>query len=176
VRQEITDADFWDQLTDFRTSAWRFEQQPAYAVDYEGGQFAAFLAGHPVPLPDNPELADWLANIRRHTGAGRSVGRVRVVDNPITDYQRWLRWSDWWNQQAGEVIQYLPRALAFRGGLLPAAQGPDWWLLDDQRLMLMHIDGDGERTKVELLEDEPLVQQAREWRAVAIALARTVES
>jgi len=176
MRKEIDDAEFWNQLANFHTSAWRLEQQPSYVVDYEDGQFAAFLSGHPQPLTENPELADWLDSIRRHTSAGRAVGRVRVVDNPITDYQRWLRWGDWWNLQAGEVIQYLPRALAFRGGLFPDAQGPDWWLLDDERLMLMHFNAAGERTLVELLVDDPLVQQAREWRAAATALARVAES
>jgi hypothetical protein len=176
MRTEIDDAEFWGQLRGFRRSAWRFEQQPAYAVDYEDGQFAEFLKGRPVPLPESPDLADWLERVRDHTSHGRRMGRVRIVDNPITDYQRWLRWGDWWNVAAGETIQYLPRALARRGGLLPDAEGPDWWLLDDERLLLTYYDDQYQRTRVELAEDDPVVQQAREWRAVAVALAKTAES
>lgn len=176
MRREITDAEFWNQLRTFQVSAWRLELQPAYDVDYEEGQFAAFLTGRPQPPTDNPELSDWMRRVQEHTSQGRTMGRVRIVDNPITDYQRWLRWMDWWNIQAGETVRYLPRALAYRGGLLPAAEGPDWWLLDDARLVLSYYDDRYRRTRVELVEDDPQVQQMREWRAVAVALAKSAES
>lgn len=176
MREEIDDAEFWRQLDAFDSTAFRFEQQPAYEVDYEHGVFASFVNGRPVPPTESPELADWMKLVSRHISQGRSVSRVRVVDNPITDYQRWLRWCDWWNLEAGERISYLPRALAFRGGLFPEAKGPDWWLFDNERLMLTYYDDQHRRTGVELVTDDPLVQQAREWRAVALALAATVES
>lgn len=176
MREQVDDTEFWRQLRNFTRSAWRLELQPAYQVDYEDHQFAAFRSGRPVPPTDSPDLADWFRRAAEHVAAGRTMGRVRVVDHPATDYQRWLRWVDWWNIQAGETIQYLPRALAYRGGLLPAADGADWWLLDDVRLVVTYYDSVGRRTGVELVQDDPMVQQAREWRAVAIALARSVES
>lgn len=176
MRREIDDAEFWRQLDDFQVSAWRLEQQPAYEVDYEEGVFASFLTGRPVPPTDSPELADWMSLVKHHTSRGRSIGRVRIVDNPITDYQRWLRWMDSWNLEAGEEIRYLPRALAYRAELLPGVEGPDWWLLDDVRLILTFYDEACRRTRVEIVENDPLVQQAREWRAVAIALAKVAES
>ncbi|GAA0529062.1 hypothetical protein GCM10010172_07120 [Paractinoplanes ferrugineus] len=176
MRTEIDDAEFWRQLDTFQQSAFRLEQQPAYEVDYEDEVYASFLRGRPVPPTDSPALADWMKLVARHTGHGRTMSRVRIVDDPITDYQRWLRWGDWWNVEAGEVIRYLPRALAIRGGLFPPAEGPDWWLFDDRRLMLTCYDSEHRRTGIELVEDDPLVQRAREWRAVAIALARTAES
>jgi hypothetical protein len=176
MREEIDDAEFWRQLDTFKRSAWRLEQQPAYEVDYEHGVFASFLNGHPEPPIESPELADWMRLVRHHVSQGRTIGRVRVVDNPLTDYQRWLRWCDWWNLEAGESIHYLPRALAHRGGLFPAAEGADWWLFDDELLMLTYYDDEHRRTGIELVRDDPQVQKAREWRAVALALARTAES
>jgi hypothetical protein len=176
MREEIDDAEFWRQLDAFEVSAWRLEQQPAYEVDYEHGVFASFLAGRPVPPTESPELNDWMTLVRRHAEHGRPIGRVRVIDNPLTDYQRWLRWCDWWNTEAGETVRYLPRALALRGGLFPDAEGPDYWLFDNRRLMLTFYDDRRQRTRIELVEDDPQVQKAIEWRAVAIALAKTAES
>lgn len=176
MRRTLTDGspgtEYWDELASFRSSAWRFEQQPAYYVGYEREQFDKFLAGHPDPPDENDDLRDWFNQTRQHVGAGRTVGRVRIVDEPITDYQRWMHWMDRWNREAGETIQYLSRRAATEAGILPAAGNTDWWLLDDHRLVLMHFDDEYRRIKAELLVDEPEVVQARRWRELAIAAAR----
>lgn len=176
MRREITDGgpetEFWQELAGFKRSAWRWEQQPAYWIGYELAQFDAFLAGHPQPADENPDLRDWFAQVRRQThDEAKTVGRVRVVNDSITDYQRWMRWMDRWNRSAGETIQYLSRSGAEAAGLIPATGGTDWWLFDDERLMLMHFDDEYRRVKVEILVDEPEVEQARRWRALAIATA-----
>lgn len=172
MRKVIEDAEFWRELANFKQSAWRFEQQPAYAVGYERGQFDAFLAGRPQPPTDNPELRDWMESMARHTREGRTIGRVRIVDEPMTDYQRWLRWVDRWNLEAGETIDYLSRRRALEVGLLPHVGPEDWWFLDDTRLMLMHFNAEGAREKVELIVGEPQVARALEWREFAIRAAR----
>lgn len=175
MRRVLTDGspgtEYWEELTAFRRSAWRFEQQPAYYVGYEREQFDKFLAGRPDPADENDDLRDWFAQVRRQTTEGKTVGRVRIIDEPPTDYQRWMLWMDRWNREAGETIQYLSRAAARREGILPAAGDTDWWLFDDSRLVLMHFDDEYRRVKAELLVDEPEVQQALLWRALAIAAA-----
>lgn len=172
MRKVIDDAEFWRQLAGFKRSAWRFEQQPSYDIGYEQDQFAAFLAGRPVPPTDNPELRAWMKQIADQVTAGKTVGRVRIVDDPLTDYQRWLRWMDRWNIEAGETIDYLSRRRAHDVGLLPAAGRADWWFLDDERLMLMHFNERGVRFKVELVDDPLAVAGARKWRDLAILAAR----
>lgn len=176
MRRALTDGgpgtDFWQAFLEFKRSAWRFEQQPAYFIGYEHKQFDDFLAGHPKPPTENPDLGDWMKQVARQAAEGKTVGRVRILDEPPTDYQRWMLWMDRWNREAGETIQYLSRSGARRSGLLPAASGPDWWLFDDERLVLMHFDVEYRRIKVELLVDEPEVVQARRWRELAITAAR----
>lgn len=172
MRRVISDQQFWRLLAGFERSAWRFEQQPSYAVGYEQDQFDLFLAGAPEPPTENRELGAWMAQVKQQTGSGRTVGRVRIVDDPITDYQRWMQWMDRWNREAGETIDYLPRARARQAGIVPAAGDSDWWLFDDTVLMLMHFNTDGERTHVELVVEELEVFGARSVRDAAIAAAR----
>lgn len=172
MRKAITDEEFWRQLAEFKRSAWRFEQQQSYNVDYEDRQFAHFLAGHPLPPTENKELGEWMVQVKRQTAEGKTVGRVRIVDEPLTDYQRWMQWMDHWNREAGETIDYLSRSRAHEVGLLPAAGEQDWWLFDDERLMLMFFDPAGVRIRVELVEDELEVVGARSIRDAAIRAAR----
>lgn len=172
MRKTIPDEEFWRQLASFKHSAWRFEQQRAYDVGYEQEQFDLFLAGRPEPPTENPELGAWMTQVAEQTRSGKRVGRVRIVDDPITDYQRWMQWMDRWNREAGEDILYLPRNAADAVGLWPTATGADWWFFDDRALMLMHFDLRGVRTSVELLKDEPEVDDARLIRALAIRAAR----
>jgi hypothetical protein len=176
MRRTLTDGgpgtEFWEVFEGFTRSAWRFEQQRAYFIGYEHQQFDDFLAGHPQPPTDNPDLGAWMRQVAQQTSEGKTVGRVRIVDEPITDYQRWMRWMDRWNREAGETIDYLTRRRAHEVGLLPAAGEQDWWLLDDERLVLMFFDDKGFRVRVELLVDEPEVAEARRFRDLAIRAAR----
>lgn len=175
MRRTLTDGDptteFWQELANFRRSAWRFEQQEKYFIGYEHQQFDDFLAGTPQIPTENPELGSWMKQVARQVSAGKVVGRVRIVDEPLTDYQRWMRWMDRWNREAGETIDYLTRPQARAAGILPAAGEQDWWLFDDERLMVMSFDERGFRNKVELVVDEPEVARAREFRTLAIRAA-----
>jgi hypothetical protein len=99
---------------------------------------------------------------------GRRLERVRVHDNPPTDYQRWERWAGRWNIEAGELIRYMERATAHDVGLLPAAGDTDWWLLDDSNVILMRFDKAGNRIHTELTDDPRIVAQASKWWDLAV--------
>lgn len=101
--------------------------------------------------------------------------RVRVHEEPPNDYQQWERWIDPWNIAAGERIDYLTRQQARTIGLLPDAGNLDWWLLDDNRLIVMHFDAEHRRVLNELVTDPARVRQARMWRDLAIRHARPRE-
>lgn len=172
MRTEIDLQGYRQALATYRRSAWRFEQQASYWLGYERAQFERFLAGDPESPADNPDLKSWFDRVRRWVAQGRTIGRVRVVDDPPTDYQRWMMWMDRWNRDAGETIQYLTRAAAREAAVLPQAGTEDWWLFDDERLVLTFFDAQGRPVRYELVEDEPaVIEQAIRWRAWAVAAA-----
>ncbi|GAB1639600.1 DUF6879 family protein [Krasilnikovia sp. MM14-A1259] len=175
----LTDAgpetEFWQQLRDYDHSAWRFEQQRQYDIGYEETQLRAFLDGHPESPMENPELGAWMRQVAAQTRAGKTIGRVRIVDTPITDYQRWMAWMDRWNTEAGEQIDYLLRSMLNQ--LPPAPFGDtDWWLLDEgtsqARVMIMHFDECGYRRLVELETDPAALSAASEFRRRVVSLSR----
>lgn len=172
MRKVPTDEEFWQHLASFKQSAFRFEQQPAYDVGVERDMFDEFLAGHPKPPTENPDLWAWMTQVAQLTAEGKTMSRVRIADEPPTDYQRWSRYMDRWNREAGETIDYLSRRHAHEVGLLQSAGSADWWLFDDQTLMLMFFDEQGVRQRLEMSTDEVDLEQAQRWRDLAIRAAR----
>jgi hypothetical protein len=175
----LTDAgpetEFWQQLRYYNSSAWRFEQQRQYDIGYEEAQLQAFLDGHPESPLENPELGAWMHQVAAQRAAGKVIGRVRIVDSPITDYQRWMAWMDRWNIEAGEQIDYLTRTALAQ--LPPSPLGDaDWWLFDeatpDARVMIMHFTETGYRHLVELETDPAAVAAAADFRRRVIDLAQ----
>jgi hypothetical protein len=127
-----------------------------------------FLAGDPVDPDDVPEFVAWADQIRELTANGRRVERVRVHDDPPTPYQRWERWAARQTVAAGEVIRYMRRERAYEVGLLPAAGPDDWWLLDDERLVVMRFDQAGRLATSRLVDEAERVERARAWRDHAV--------
>lgn len=169
--------EFAAQLRDFCYTAFRLELQRQYREQGEPEAVEKFLSGRPEPAPANPGLRAWYAQVAQQTSEGRRVERVRVHDVPPTDYQRWERWIDTWNVEAGETIHYVPRDRAHQIGLLPGAGGlmpatedraVDWWLLDSNRLVIMRFDEVGNRTHNELVADPAIVVKACAWRDLAV--------
>src|ERR1035441_6565819 len=74
-----------DLLRSFRRSAFRFETRSTYALSYEQADFDRFLAGSPVPPPELDWWRPWLEEISRLTAEGKTVSRVRVLDEPPSD-------------------------------------------------------------------------------------------
>ncbi|HEV2377356.1 MAG TPA: hypothetical protein VGS19_34980, partial [Streptosporangiaceae bacterium] len=152
----------------FQHTAFRLELQDAYVEPCEQALLAAFLAGHPFPAADVPEMQAWYDQVATQAREGKRVERVRVHREPPTGYQRFERSLDKLNLAAGESISYLTRQQAYAIGLLPAAGGRDWWLLDSSWLLLMSFDEDGQRIRNELTSDPAVVVQACAWRDLAL--------
>jgi hypothetical protein len=169
----MTQEEFYRELYGIRRIAFRWEAQPAYALGYEAEAFARFLAGSPVPPPELEWWRPWLDRIARMTAEGRQFSRVRVVDEPTTNYQRWMIWTGQWNAEAGEQISYLPRSMA-RQLAIPMAS--DWWLLDDERLIIMRYTQSGEIAGKELITDTDVIAQHQEWRDLAVLNATSAEA
>jgi hypothetical protein len=112
---------------------------------------------------------EWLDYIRGLTAAGRRMERVRVQAEPLTGYHQYARWVGRWNAEAGEIIHYVTRDQAQESGLLPAAGPDDWWLLDDERLIVMEFDDKGVMTARRLVTDDDALVRARALWARALA-------
>ncbi len=163
--ERLTADDFNHLFRYFTDTAFRLEVQPVYTVTDEAESFREFLAGEPRPVTEFPFYAAWLDKIRAATSAGKRVERVRVLEEPPTDYQRWEMWSGQYNIAAGESIRYIPRSRALAVGL-PVTD--DWWLFDSQRLAVMRFSETNEPLGGEIITDPELVAQHCGWWELAV--------
>lgn len=161
-----------DLLQSFRHSAFRLETRSTYALTYERADFERFLAGEPTAPPQLDWWRPWLEEIARLTANGKTVGRVRVLDEPPSDYQRWETWAARWHAEAGERIGYMPRSLAER---LAVPLLHDWWLLDDERVIAMWFTATGEISGRELITEPGAVARFCAWRDLAVQNATSAE-
>jgi hypothetical protein len=116
--------------------AFHLEQQDTYNVAAEDEPFGRWLRGEP---DDYAWHQDWLSFLREATAAGVEVQRVRLVSIPHTDYTRWGLAMAPINAEAGEDMRYLPRNQA-EDIDFPAE---DYWLMDDDQLVLSIFSEDG---------------------------------
>jgi hypothetical protein len=116
--------------------AFHLEQRDTYNVAAEDEPFGRWLRGEP---DDYAWHQDWLSFLRQATASGVQVQRVRLVSLPYTDYTRWGLHISRLNVEAGEDMRYLPRDLT-KDIDLPAE---DYWLLDDDTLILSVFSADG---------------------------------
>ncbi|WP_418957241.1 DUF6879 family protein [Streptomyces tritici] len=151
-------------FAEFQHTAFRLETRRGYATDRAGARYRAFMRGiDPAPEPEHP----WNVNVREKAAQGARFSRVRIVDEPPTDGQRFLMATAAGNIEAGEDIRVLPRAEAERLGL------PDWdfWLFDSRTLVRMHIDATDTTIGVEVVNDPDEVLAACRARDAARAAA-----
>ncbi|MGW8988314.1 DUF6879 family protein [Streptomyces zhihengii] len=112
--------------TGFEHTAWRLETRRSYAADEATGEYQDFLRGVTPPRDDGP----WFRLMRERTAAGARIERVRLVDDPPSDGQRYLLATTPDNLAAGEDIRFLTRARAAELAL----PGEDFWLFDSRVL------------------------------------------
>lgn len=143
--QFIDDATFGDYFRAFQHTAWRLETRRGYASDRAGEKYARFQRGEILGI----EPSAWADNVRAQTAQGKRIERVRLVDDPPTDEQRFLLASAVNNNAAGEDIRNLWRSDADRLAL-PAE---DFWLFDSRRALLLHFSGGDDYLGAELIED-----------------------
>ncbi|MFC4912803.1 DUF6879 family protein [Actinomadura gamaensis] len=161
----LTGDDFGAIFTTVRRSAFRLETRDRYDVPSEHERVRRFLAGD----PDEDYLLaahDWGAMTRAAAAEGRPFRRVRVVTVPLGDYSQYAAWSAQGNLAAGEEIRYLERDQAEALGL-PVRPPHDAWLLDDERVAVLHFDDEDHLLGAEMLTDPAAVEQHRAWRDTA---------
>lgn len=162
----------WDQLFEqFRRSIFRFETLQHYDVSVEREPLRRFLLGEAKPYPLYPRRRWWEGMNRDAAAAGKKVERVRVLVEPLTDYDRYeVSWPYFDNVRAGEDI----RVITVSEGEWPAGlpgYGHDFYLFDSAQLALMHYDHQGRFLAVDLLDDPGPLQLATGWRDRALEAA-----
>ncbi|MFC8514622.1 DUF6879 family protein [Streptomyces sp. NPDC057257] len=143
----IIDLDAFGQLFErFEHTAWRLETRRRYASDEATGTWAQFVSGE---APGWDLTTPWSVTIREKTAGGARVGRVRIVDEPATQGQRYLLAYAEKNTALGEDIRNLSRAEADRLSL-PAK---DFWIFDSRLVALLNFTDDDELVDVELITE-----------------------
>jgi hypothetical protein len=131
----ITDGDaFLALFSEFAHTAYRLEVRRSYGVAEEDRPFQSFLDGRD---PGEEWLRPWLDLMHEQTAQGKRVERVRVVDDPPSDYLRFEIANTPRNLAAGEDIRYLQRNVA-RKLRLPEF---DHWIFDSRFLVCLRFDG-----------------------------------
>lgn len=145
---------------EFKHTAWRLETRQGYGSDRNSAKWQRWLAGQDVAAEPFDE---WRLNVRAATEEGRRFERVRLVDDPRAQGQRFLLDSAPSNVAAGEGVRNLRRADAVRLGL------PDWdfWLFDSRVLMRFVFDEDDATVGVVISEGPAEVLAACQARDTA---------
>ncbi|MET7453943.1 DUF6879 family protein [Streptomyces sp. NPDC005574] len=158
VPQFISFDDFAGMFSKVKHSAWRLETRRRYASDEATDTYQQFTAGEPVTWDLDDE---WCRGRREQAALGKRFERVRILDEPPTEGQRYLLDNARRNAAVGEDIRVLGRSEA--GELqLPHT---DFWIFDSRVVALLHFDDGDEITQVELITDPVDVlryMQARE--------------
>lgn len=153
--------EFGELFETFERSAFRLETLSVYDIEDEKEEFAAFLAGKPMP-------AEWSDNpwVRSMTDLGKTVSRVHVLTSPLSDYLRYELAAYLGNITAGESIGIIDLAQQDVSGL----PDHDFWLFDDSRVYRMHYTPEGQFIGADLLPAEHLPEYRR-YRQIAQANA-----
>lgn len=164
-----------DAFTDLDDPAWlalfqnteeswfRLETLQVYSVDYEREEYERFLDTGTIDRAPGA----WQHMIRRLVDSGRSLRRVHVIGEPLTDYLRYELEAYRHNSAAGEDVRVVPTPLPRWPAGLP--QGVDYWLFDDRQVWDMHYDDEGRFLRATRSASASHLDQCRQWRDAAIA-------
>ncbi|MFF7180127.1 DUF6879 family protein [Streptomyces sp. NPDC008121] len=161
VPQIIGAEEFGRLFKTFEHSAWHLETRGGYASDREDPGYAEFLKSGMAPCDLDSE---WCVNIRRQTDDGKYVGRVRVVDSPPSDGQRFLLSYARCNAATGEDVRNLWREDAERVHL----PSEDFWIFDSRLVAMLHFDEGDALRDIEIITEPSEVLRFCQVRDAAV--------
>lgn len=150
----------------FESSALRLESRSHTDIPDEHAELAAFLAGE---LPERYvwEPDDWMSTIARQAAAGKPLRCVRVLDDPLTDYNRYMLYTGQAATGFGEDIRYLAREQANQLGL----PGHDFWVFDSSLLVELRFTAAGRLLGHDLVTEPAIVAQHEAWILCGLSAA-----
>ncbi|MFJ9900216.1 DUF6879 family protein [Streptomyces sp. NPDC091280] len=163
----ITPAQRDELFNQFERDAFHLELRDDYGSPVEDTPYARWQRGEP---DDYAWLDAWTTLMKRVTGEGKAVRRVRVVTEPHSQYVRWEHSLTHLNIEMGEDIRWLPRHLLPEEITFPLS-GNDWWLYDDSLLAVGHFDPEGRVLGSEIVEAADVVTQCAGLRDQLWSLA-----
>jgi hypothetical protein len=138
----------------FAVSAFRLECLPEYQVPQDVQWLRRFRAGE--SRPQERDNRPWLATVRAANERGARMQRVRMVQSPLTEYQRFqFSWGYLENTEAGEetfILDYEP----------PGLLRVDFWLFDDSFAVVLEYDEEGRFLQPVIAETLAPFRQARD--------------
>lgn len=149
--QEITEADLTELTGSFKRSMVHLETRDAYGTETELPYMAKWKRGEP---DDYVWLEEWCQKIRDHVDAGRTARRVKIVSEPLSDYQRWAYGVFTPIAEAGEDVRWVPR----RSVSTICIPGNDYYLFDSERVVFLHYAGSGLNTAYTTTTDADVVE------------------
>jgi hypothetical protein len=150
----MTTPDLGRLFQSFRSTAFRLECLPAYAVteDDEAQAFHLWLEGEQPPQKER----EWPKLCASAVAARKSMQRVRLVTQPLSEYLRFeMEWGYPPNVAAGEDIRILDHEPE---GLLKV----DFWLFDDASAVVLEYDDQGHFLRPVVAETVEPYRQAKE--------------
>lgn len=130
----------------------KLELRDSYAID--DALFDAWRRGDDQAVAES--MAPWLKQVETVIAAGLRLRRVRVVSEPLSEYQRTLFDISHFGVDVGEELRWLPRRLV-SGLPLP---GNDTFVMDDLVMFNVH-GGNDEQVEIQLDRDPDLVEFCR---------------
>ena len=160
-----------DLYRDCSLSAWRIEALQHYAGTGDEERQRAFREGRPLPPPGPGKLEDLKLIARLHR-EGRTIGRVHVVDRPLSEYLRYELAAYAENAAAGEEVRIADRSA--HPELAEIAS--DFAIFDaeadsEAAVILFNYDSDGVVRGYEISYDPETVERCRDLLDLAYAFS-----
>ncbi|KJF16965.1 DUF6879 family protein [Acidithrix ferrooxidans] len=119
-------------FVNFQSSAFRLEGLPTYRVPGEDLAFASFLKQGTIPAGFN---APWVALVEDFLAEGKTVNRLRLLSESLTDYESFEVQAYEAGLRVGEKIRVAPR--------IDCAYESDFWFFDGKWIAWMNYLSDG---------------------------------
>ena len=155
MRKRLSVEEFGEQFSLVKQSSWRWECQGDYPVDHE-----SMRHWRANQVTNDPEDSEWVRYIRELRAASIPFERVRMVTEPLTDYLAWMLAITNSNIDAGEDIRWCKESVAHELGM----PDYDFYIFDDNRVVIFHHDSEKVFTHAEVIDDEASVAAHRALR------------
>jgi hypothetical protein len=132
------------------------ETRDTYGTEVEQPHWARWRRGEP---DDFAWLGWWLEMLEGHSAAGRTCRRLRIVSEPLSEYQRWILSFAAAFVDAGEDIRYVAR---HRLSTVVLPGSGDFYVFDDAFVLFLHYAGDGTNTSFDISEDAQTVETCQQ--------------
>jgi hypothetical protein len=130
------------ELIDDTRDLLKLELRDSYLIDRD--DLEAWRSGDQAKVAASYGL--WRDEVASWVAAGRSMRRVRVISEPLSDYQRMSVEFSGLAVDAGEQLRWLPRRLVSAIAL----PGNDCFVLDGKTAMFNVLDGNADRAEIQL--------------------------